>query len=147
AVFSISRRLELLYVYSHLKNDQDTANTTYQGLYGRAGALYAQVSEAISWFEPELLTLSDDEILAYLEMEDLAVYNHYVKQIIANRSHVLPAEQEALLAAAGEIFSSPSSTFAVLNNADLEFPIIKGEDGEDVQLSHGVYGKLMESTN
>ena len=147
AVFSISRKLELLYVYSHLKNDQDTANTTYQGLYGRAGALYAQVSEAVSWFEPELLTLSDDEILAYLEAEDLAVYNHYVKQIIANRSHVLPAEQEALLAAAGEIFSSPSSTFAVLNNADLEFPIIKGEDGEDVQLSHGVYGKLMESTN
>ena len=71
AIFTISRQLELLYVYSHLKNDQDTANTTYQGLYGRAGALYAQVSEAVSWFEPELLTLSDEEILAYLDEEEL----------------------------------------------------------------------------
>ena len=147
AIFVISRQLEVLYVYSHLKNDQDTANTTYQGLYGRAGALYAQVSEAVAWFEPELLSLSDEEILAYLEVEELALYRHYVTQIITNRAHVLPAEQEALLAAAGEIFRSPSSTFAVLNNADLEFPVIKGEDGEDVQLSHGLYGKLLESTN
>ena len=111
-ILNVSRQLELLYVYSHLKNDQDTANTTYQGLYGRASALLSQVSEAISWFEPELLTLSDEQVLGYLEEEaQLSHYRHYVEQVIANRSHILPQEQEALLAGAGEMFRSPSTTF------------------------------------
>ena len=102
----------------------------------------------MSWFEPELLTLSDEEILGYLAEEPkLSLYRHYVEQIIANRAHVLPEEQEALLAGAGEIFRGPSTTFSVLNNADLEFPVIEGEEGEKVQLSHGLYGQLLESTN
>ena len=147
-VLAVSRKLETLYVYSHLKNDQDTTNTTYQALYARASSLLAQTSEAISWFEPELLTLSDDVIWGYFEEEPaLAVYRHYVQQAVDNRAHILPAEQEALLAAAGEIFGSPGNTFSVLNNADLVFPTIEGEDGEKIQLSHGVYGQLMESTD
>lgn len=40
-VLALSRKLEKLYVYSHLKNDQDTANTTYQGLYAKASSLLA----------------------------------------------------------------------------------------------------------
>lgn len=147
-ILTVSQQLEKLYVYSHLKNDQDTANATYQALYARCGTLLAQVSEAMSWFEPELLTLSDEEILGYLAEEPkLSLYRHYVEQIIANRAHVLPEEQEALLAGAGEIFRGPSTTFSVLNNADLEFPVIEGEEGEKVQLSHGLYGQLLESTN
>jgi len=147
-VLDVSRKLEKLYVYSHLKNDQDTANTTYQALYARASSLLAQTSEAISWLEPELLTLSDDVIWGYFEEEpNLEVYRHFVKQTVDNRAHVLPAEQEALLAAAGEIFGSPSNTFSVLNNADLVFPTIEGEDGEKIQLSHGIYGQLLESTD
>ncbi|EOT29854.1 oligoendopeptidase F [Enterococcus saccharolyticus] len=147
-VLDVSRKLETLYVYSHLKNDQDTANTTYQALYARASSLLAQTSEAISWLEPELLTLSDETIWSYFDEEPkLEGYRHFVKQTVDNRAHVLPAEQEALLAAAGEIFGSPSNTFSVLNNADLVFPTIEGEDGEKIQLSHGIYGQLLESTD
>lgn len=147
-ILDVSRKLEKLYVYSHLKNDQDTANTTYQALYARSSSLLAQASEAISWFEPELLTLSDETIWGYFDEEPgLELYRHFVKQSVDNRAHVLPAEQEALLAGAGEIFGSPGNTFAVLNNADLEFPTIEGEEGEKIQLSHGVYGQLLESTD
>jgi oligoendopeptidase F len=34
-----------------------------------------------------------------------------------------------------------------MNNADLKFPVVKNDEGEDVQLTHGVYGQLLESTN
>lgn len=147
-LLSISRKLETLYVYSHLKNDQDTANTTYQALNARATNLAAQVGAALSWFEPEVLSLADDVIWGYFEQEPaLAEYRHFIETIVANRTHVLPAEQEALLAGSSEIFGSPSKTFSVLNNADLVFPTIEGENGETIQLSHGVYGQLMESTN
>lgn len=147
-VLTMYRKVELIYVYSHLKNDQDTTNTTYQALYARAGSLLSKVSEAIAWYEPEVLQLSDEQIWQYFEEEPkLEVYRHYVKQMVDNRSHILSADQEALLAGAGEIFGASSGTFAVLNNADLEFPTITGENGEKIQLSHGVYGQLLESTN
>ncbi|HBM6307567.1 TPA: oligoendopeptidase F [Enterococcus faecium] len=147
-VLRVYRQTEVIYVYAHLKNDQDTGNTDYQVLYARASSLFSKVSEAVSWFEPEILQLSDDQIWQYFKEEPkLEVYRHYIQQIVDNRAHVLSAEQESLLAGAGEIFDASSDTFAVLNNADLVFPTIEGENGEIVQLSHGVYGQLLESTD
>lgn len=147
-ILRVYRQTEVIYVYAHLKNDQDTGNTDYQALYARASSLFSKVSEAVSWFEPEILQLSDDQIWQYFKEEPkLEVYRHYIQQIVDNRAHVLSAEQESLLAGAGEIFDASSDTFAVLNNADLVFPTIEGENGEIVQLSHGVYGQLLESTD
>lgn len=147
-VLRVYRQTEVIYVYAHLKNDQDTGNTDYQALYARASSLFSKVSEAVSWFEPEILQLSDEQIWQYFKEEPkLEVYRHYIQQIVDNRAHVLSAEQESLLAGAGEIFDASSDTFAVLNNADLVFPTIEGENGEIVQLSHGVYGQLLESTD
>lgn len=147
-VLDIYRKAEVIYVYAHLKNDEDTANTTNQALYARASSLIAQVSEAVSWFEPEMLELSDQEIWAFFEKESkLELYRHFVEQIISERAHILPAEQEALLAGASEIFGSSADTFSIMNNADLKFPVVKNDEGEDVQLTHGVYGQLLESTN
>lgn len=147
-VLSVYRQTEIIYVYAHLKNDQDTGNTEYQALYARASSLFSKVSEAVSWFEPEILQLSDERIWQYFKEEPkLEVYRHYIQQIVDNRAHVLSADQESLLAGAGEIFEASSDTFAILNNADLVFPTIEGENGEKVQLSHGVYGQLLESTD
>lgn len=147
-VLSVYRQTEIIYVYAHLKNDQDTGNTEYQALYARASSLFSKVSEAVSWFEPEILQLSDERIWQYFKEEPkLEVYRHYIQQIVDNRAHVLSADQESLLAGAGEIFEASSDTFAVLNNADLVFPTIEGENGEKVQLSHGVYGQFLESTD
>ena len=135
-VLDIYRKAEVIYVYAHLKN------------YARASSLIAQVSEAVSWFEPEMLELSDQEIWAFFEKESkLELYRHFVEQIISERAHILPAEQEALLAGASEIFGSSADTFSVMNNADLKFPVVKNDEGEDVQLTHGGYGQLLESTN
>ncbi|MCU7357928.1 MULTISPECIES: oligoendopeptidase F [Enterococcus] len=144
----IYRKLETLYVYSHLKNDQDTGNTVYQGLYARASSLFAEASAAVSWFEPEVLTLSDEQIWSYFDQEPkLEIYRHYVTQMVDNRAHVLPADQEELLAGSSEIFGAADDIFSVLNNADLVFPTIEDSEGEKIQLSHGVYGQLMESTD
>ena len=64
-----------------------------------------------------------------------------------NKEHVLSQREEELLAGAGEIFGAASETFAILDNADIVFPFVKDEDGNEVQLSHGVYMRLVESKN
>lgn len=148
AMFDASRTVSKVYTYAHLKSDQDTGNNTYQAMSNRAVSLITNAQAASSWFEPQLLELSEEQLEGYFqENEALEVYRHEINNITANRKHVLSAEIEGLLAAAGEVLGAPSKTFSVLNNADIQFPTVKDENGDDVQLSHGLYGQLLESKN
>lgn len=145
-MLDLSRQLENVYVYSHLKNDQDTSNATYQSMHDRSSMLATKAGQAFSWFEPELLQISDQKLNDFMaENEDLKPYRHYLEDITRGRNHVLSEEAEHLLAGASQIFGASAETFSILNNADLEFPVVQNEEGEDVRLSHGLYGQLMES--
>lgn len=147
-IHAAMRKVENLYVYSHLKNDQDTGNNTYQAMNNRAMTLATNAAAATSWFDPELLTLPEEKIEKYFEdNKDLELYRHAIQNITTNRDHVLSAEMEGLLAEAGDVLDGSQQTFAILNNADIEFPTVTNEDGEEVQLSHGLYGQLLESKN
>lgn len=147
-ILDAERQVENIYVYSHLKNDEDTGNSTYQAMQDRSGLLATQLGEAVAWFEPEVLELSDDTLRDYLAAnEDLKLYEHLLEELVQNREHVLSADKEELLAGAGDVLSSSAQTFAVLNNADIQFPKVKNEKGEEVQLSHGMYSQLLESTH
>ncbi|WP_034550769.1 oligoendopeptidase F [Carnobacterium funditum] len=147
-ILDVSNQLETIYVYAHLKNDQDTTNTIYQAMYDQASTLATKINESISWFEPEVIEIPEEKLTEFLkENNDLAMYQHFIDQLTATRKHVLTAEAESLLAGAGEIFGASSRTFNVLNNADLQFPVINDKNGNTIQLSHGVYGQVMESTD
>lgn len=147
-MLAVFREVSVVYTYAHLKNDQDTGNSTYQAMSDRALTLVTSATEASSWFEPELLELPEEQLENYFEEnKELEQYRHEINNITANRKHVLSAEIEGLLAAAGEVLDASSQTFSVLNNADIEFPMVTDEDGEEVQLSHGLYGQLLESKN
>lgn len=142
----ISERFGKLYVYSHLKHDEDTTKSKYQGMESRARSLGAKINAAWSFLTPEILTLSEEQIQQYLEeYEPLRLYEQMFKELNLQRPHVLSADKEAILAQFSEVTSSPGTTFSALNNADLEFPTIKNEDGEEVQLTHGNYITFLES--
>lgn len=135
-----------LYVYAHLKMDQDTANPTYQSLHSRAGSLISQLMAAVSYFDPEILSIDEAKLAGFLEENaDLRLYEHLLDELSISRPYILSEKEEALLASAGEVLGSSSDTFSTLNNADIKFPTIKNEDGESVEITHGRYGKLLES--
>ncbi|WP_373765723.1 oligoendopeptidase F [Jeotgalibaca porci] len=143
-----NQKVERVYVYSHLKNDQDTADNTYQTLHARSMAVLTELGEASSWFNPEVLAIPEEKLAAFMaENEGLKKYEHLLNDLTSQREHILSAREEELLAGASEILSASSQTFSVLNNADIEFPTVKDEEGNEVKLSHGLYGKLMESSN
>ena len=144
----LMRDLEKLYVYASMKSDQDTANAYYQGLSNMAESLAARVSAAISFFDPAVLSLSEDELTAFFAEEpQLGAYQHYFESILTQQGHVLSSEQEALLAAAGDVFGASQRTFGVLDNADITFDAVPNEVGELETLSNGVYSRLLESTD
>ena len=142
----ILERLGKLYSYSHMKYDQDTTNSTYQGMDARAQSLYAQVAGAFSFIVPEILSIDEEKIQSFLETnEDLKLYKHAIEEINLQRPHILTANEEALLAKASEVFDASSNTFGILNNADMTFPSIKDENGEEVEVTHGRYVSFLES--
>ena len=144
----LSRRLEKFYVYAHMKNDQDTRVAKYQEYYAKAMALYSQLDQVFSFYEPEFMAITEDQYQNFLEEEPkLQPYKHFFDKLLQNKDHVLSQREEELLAGAGEIFGAASETFAILDNADIVFPFVKDEDGNEVQLSHGVYMRLVESKN
>ncbi|MBM9832383.1 oligoendopeptidase F, partial [Enterococcus faecalis] len=103
-------------------------------------------SQVFAFFEPELLELSDETYAQFVQEEPkLRVYAHFFEKLFQNKPHVLSKAEEGVLAAASEVLSAGPETFSILNNADLAFPTVKNEDGEDIQLSHGNYITLVES--
>lgn len=142
----ITQQLGKLYTYAHMRSDEDTANSFYQGLNDRAASLATQVSSALSFVVPEILSIDEDKLKTFLdENEDLQLYRFAIERINHQRDHVLPAEQEAILAQAGELADSPGNTFGMLNNADMDFPSIKDSEGNEVDVTHGRYIRFLES--
>lgn len=144
----ISLLMERLFVYARMRRDENNANTKYQALTDRASSLSVQVGSTASFIVPEILSIPEDQLKQFLAAEPgLSEYNFYLEELLRQKAHVLSAEQEAILAQAGELAGAPGNIFKMLNNADLKFPKIKDEDGDLVELTHGRYVQFMESPN
>lgn len=145
---ALMQRVEKLYVYASMKNDQDTMVSLYQEYQAKVTALYAKFSEVIAFYEPEFMTLSQETFAQFvIDQPKLQTYGHFFEQLFDRKAHVLSSAEEALLAGASEIFGAGAETFEILDNADIVFPTITDAQGHEVQLSHGNYISFMESSN
>ncbi|HEL1783329.1 TPA: oligoendopeptidase F [Streptococcus suis] len=144
----LMRRIENLYVYASMKNDQDTREGKYQEFQAKAMGLYSIFSQAFAFYEPEFMAITEEQLEAFkAEEPTLVQYSHQFEKLLAAKDHILSQEVEEVLAATSEIFESPAETFSVLDNASLRFPEIVDEDGHLVPLSPGNYIHFMESKN
>ena len=143
--FEISKRLEKIFSYAMLKHDQDGSNDAYTALLSRVRGLAARMSAASSFIEPELLSLPEETLRALSEDSAFSDYSVFLRTLLRNRPHTLPAAEEKLLAQAQESLSAPGEAFRVLSDVELPFPQVPDGEGGEVQLSHGRYGSLLRS--
>ncbi|QHQ62500.1 oligoendopeptidase F [Anaerocolumna sedimenticola] len=144
----ISLHLERVYVYANQKYHEDTGESTYQALSNQATNLSVQVSSALSFMVPEILSIPEETLNSFLvSNQELKTYEFAIKEIIRQKPHTLSTEMEELIADTGEMADAPDSIFSMFNNADLKFPEIKNEDGEMVELTHGRYVSFLESSD
>ncbi|EGL83587.1 oligoendopeptidase F [Caldalkalibacillus thermarum TA2.A1] len=142
----IGKKLGKVYIYAHLKKDEDTTNSKYVAFENRAASLHVEVASAVSYFSPEILRADESTVRSYLrENEALQVYEHYLDQLLRQKEHTLSTKEEAILAQVGELASAPNDIFTMINNADMKFPTITDENGEEKELTHGRYIQFLES--
>lgn len=137
-----------LYVFAMLQTDLDTRVTSSQALLDRASQLDQKISNASSFFMPFLLSLEEKTLKGYIkEIEGLKYFEEDLLDSYRYKTHVLTKEQEEVLSQIGEAFSAPQKTFGMINNADIKFGEVTNGDGEKVELTRGLYSKLIEDDN
>jgi len=135
-----------LYLYSMLSKDLDLADEKYQGMYDRVTVLSSKLDAASSFIRPEILEISAAMLSDFIENEkELEIYKHFLDNIIRGKNHTLTDEKEIIMANVNPALQVSYNAFTLLTNADFEFPIIKDESGNDIQISQGRYSSAMYS--
>src|SRR5699024_10637320 len=141
----ISVRLGKLYTYAHMRYDQDTTNSTYQAMNQKAESVLTAASSNMSFIVPAILQIDEVTINGFLTVyKGLQLYQKSLIEIARERAHSVSEKEEVLLSEASEALQTPAQTFGMLNNADLTFPKIKDENGNEVELTHGRYIHFLE---
>ena len=142
----IGRLLDKLLVYAHLRGDEDTAKAEFQVLKNKIDAYAAEVSSVTAFFVPELLSLPEGAVdEAIKKLPALKLYEFYLLDILDQKPHILSAEGEKLLASVSDCLNAPGNIFGMLTNADMAFPSIKDENGNEVELTEGNYSTFIKS--
>lgn len=143
---NISRLFENVIVYARQRRDEDNANPKYIEMMGKAIDSASIISSNTAFFTPELISKEKDEIMSFLKKEPrLKIYEFMLDSIFKEKKHILSSKEESLLANLADIRDASSEIFTMLNNVDIDFGIVKDKNGEEFNLTHGNYTKLMES--
>lgn len=137
-----------LFAYARMRRDEDNTITLYQSMVGRAFSLGTELSSALSFVNPEIISIPDDIINKFIgENEDLALYKTYLQELLRIKKHVLSEKEEKILALSGNMANSIADIFTMYNNADIKFPYILDEQGQEVELTKGRYISFLESSD
>lgn len=137
---------ERVYVYAFMKYYEDTGNSKYQEMSGKAQMAAMKVSEKYAFLEPELISIDTDVLDKYIsEDERLGMYKHFIDDCLAGKKHTLSEKEEALLAKASQMSTVPNEVFSKFNNADVKFGRVKRENGQEDELTNGNFATFMES--
>ncbi len=138
--------LDRLHLYAMLAKDIDLTNDKYQGMYDRLMILASKLSAASSFIKPEILEIPEEKLNLFIkENDELSVYRHLIDDLLRTKAFTLSAEQEKIMANVSPSLQVASSVFGLLTNADLKFPTIKDENGNEIEITHGRYGSAMYS--
>ncbi|WP_306560634.1 oligoendopeptidase F [Enterocloster bolteae] len=142
----LSQKIERLYVYARMRSDEDTTVQRYQDMFSRAQTLSYRAAENSSFLVPEILSMDRELLEQYMAADNgIGHFKRALEIILARRDHTLSGEMEELLAQSYDATQGASQIFTMFNNADVKFPVITGESGEGIQITHGNYISLMEN--
>lgn len=145
---AVSLEIEKLYVYANMKSHEDLRESKPMELAGLSESLLVKYAAATAFFEPEILSLPHDYINDCIKNEhELTRYEFFFRKLLRERDHILPHEQEILLAKAGEMRAVPENAFTLLTDADMKFPDITDDEGNISELTEERWYRFSRSAN
>ncbi|SMG16230.1 oligoendopeptidase F [Sphingobacterium psychroaquaticum] len=141
------KELVRLSSYASMKSDQDTRVTKYAGMKQEMQQLFSEFGALTSFMEPELLTLKEDQLNAFVTKEKgLQTYKFYLTDLLRKRAHRGSEEVEKVLAYSSLMSGNAENIFSTFFNA--EFPHAEVElDGKLVKLNSANFNLYRGSEN
>lgn len=144
---ALDTELGQLFVYAHLKHDQDTSNDTYSALESRARSLAVKYSTAWSFLVPAIMAIPEDTLKEYASHDRLKEFKFDLEKLNKQRPHVLSDKEENILAQAGEVMHTPTQVYGMFNNADINFKPAVDSEGKEHELTQGNYVEMLKSSD
>ena len=143
--FGMSRDLEDIFVWAHQQLNTDRSDASANALAGRARALAGKASEAAAFIDAEIAQIPEATMAALLDSEELATYSHHIDNIVRTKEHRLSPQIEQILAGSSLPGAAHEQAFSSLESADIEWPTILDEDGEQIKVVPGQYLRFVTS--
>lgn len=145
AVNAAGEKLERVYLYAMLHKSGDNGDPEYQTMEARCVTLLVSYQMTTAFLTPEILSIPEETLAAYMKEEGLATYRHMIEDMCRARAHTLDAARERMLAQLSDVAQTPDNSFTMLESVDMTFPTITDEEGREVTLTHGNFGVYRES--
>ncbi len=144
----LSKELTRLYIYASMQSDQDTRDAKMLALKQEIGQISVDFNSKTSFIEPEILTLSTEQINTFLsENKRLHIYKFYLLDLQRRKAHKLSDKEERIIAEAGLMADGPYSIYNIFANADLPYPKVKLTDGSEVLIDQAGYQRFRANPN
>ncbi|HIV98911.1 MAG TPA: oligoendopeptidase F [Candidatus Ornithospirochaeta avicola] len=131
---------ERLGSYAFLKYSADSTNSQVAKMAGEFDAFEASVSEAVSFFDTELVKMDEKKLSSYMAEERNKDYLVFIKKSLRMKEHILSEKEERLLSLYSPVGASAQDIFMDLNNIDLDFGTVNGE-----KLTHSSFARFIRS--
>lgn len=147
AYFALDEELMPVFEYAFLNKETDNGDPAAQAMSDRVHALGVQAGTASAFMTPELLDLDESVLTEMMNDPEMSDYSVFLGDLLRDKAHALPKDQERLLAMMGQVSSTPSNTFSMLTDVDMKFPTITLADGSQQELTEGNYSTFIHSDN
>lgn len=143
----VSIALERLYLYVMLNRDSDLRVNKYQGMSDRIKNLHSSAASKSSFILPELI-VTPEEIIKEAIDSGLKGYEHFFDDIKRKKQFTLSEKEEMIMALSSTVVGGAYEVFSIFSDADLKFPTVVDEDGNESEMSHGrFYAALYSKDN
>ena len=141
----ISFILGKVYAYAHMRLDQDCTQTKYKELKSKVENVFTKISSSLAFVSPEILENSIEFLKELHQDKDFVNYNYSIAKLIKNKEHSLSTKEEVLLAKSSKFARLFEEAFSMFDNADIKFDNVTLDNGEEVELSHGLYSYYLQT--
>lgn len=138
----ITMNVERLCVWASLQYESDASDASRQKDAGLASSLSAKYSEAVSWFDPQIMTLEKEKLENWLKEDRFEEYRIFISKLLRMKEHTLSPAEERLLSLNAEASSACQDAFHDLNDVDLDFGFVNGK-----KLTHSSFRVFMQDRN
>lgn len=148
AMDALEQRSMKVRVYATMSSSVDANDEQGAAMNGKAMSALAQVGAAMSYVEPELLSVGEAKLRQWIQSDArMKVYEHFVDDLFRKQAHVRSAEVEELMGMLRDPFGTVRNTASLLANADFKFKPAKNSKGKKVELTQSAFDAILNESD